>query len=111
MALAKGLDAAIINPSSTEMMKAYHSYLAWQDWIPTAALIFFAENLTVTASTASTSVLSLVGEVAGRHHSGIGKRRGAREALATAEPPCPHQQEIVPALDENKGLKTRRCFC
>lgn len=118
MALAKGLDAAIINPYSTEMMKAYHSYLALAGLDPNcSSYIHFAQNLTVqTASTAaSTSVLRpLVGEgLQGAIIRGLQQEaaRLAREALATAEPLALINEEIVPALDVvGQGFENKTVF-
>ena len=54
LALQNGLDCAIMNPYSTEMMKSYHAFLALSDQDPNCAdYIRFATTLTPTPAAAA----------------------------------------------------------
>lgn len=105
MALTRGLDAAIMNPYSAEMRKAYHSYLTLAGLDPNCQkYITYAHDLTVEAPVPA-------GPAAGRAE-GVGGLQGAivhglsaeaallaREALDTVEPLDLISGHIVPALD------------
>lgn len=118
MALSRGLDAAILNPYSTEMMKAYHSYLALAGMDPNcSSYITFAQNLTV--ETASSAPAALGQRPPSREGLQGAIIRGlqehaahlAREALATIEPLTLINEQIVPALDVvGQGFENKTVF-
>ncbi|MDR1629225.1 MAG: homocysteine S-methyltransferase family protein [Oscillospiraceae bacterium] len=119
LALQKGLDAAIMNPFSDEMQKAYHTYMAL------AALddncqgyIGFAQNITVESSSAAKNpaAKSLAGEqggLAGAIVRGLAADAAlfARQSLETKEPLAVINEQIVPALDVvGKGFEEKTVF-
>ena len=115
MALARGLSAAIINPYSAEMLKAYHSYLALAGLDPNcSSYIQFAQNLTAQTASASTAQRPPVAEgLQGAIIRGLQEdaSRLAREALATTEPLTLINEEIVPALDVvGQGFENKTVF-
>lgn len=108
LALGEGLSAAIMNPYATEMMKAYHAYLALAGLDENcAAYIAFAE----TAPVSTAAPVPQSNEAPAREACGSTLQRaivkGLREQaarltadmLSHAEPLQIVQEEIIPALD------------
>jgi len=106
MALEKGLSAAIMNPFSAEMMKAYHSYRVLKGFDQNCSeYIAFAESLedeTVVAACSKTvpedtSEYTLRDAIV----KGLKDKAGelCRDMLITADPMSVVQDEVIPALD------------
>ena len=98
LALGQGLSAAIMNPFSQEMQKAFHSYLALMGLDQNCAdYIRFARNTSTDTAAAVPSGASL------NHAIEKGMKDQAavltRELLAQRAPLDIVQQEIIPALD------------
>ncbi len=90
MAMQNGLDAAIMNPNSGEMMKAYHTFCALQGYDENfAGYIEYASKLPVAAA--------MSGKAAGAGN-GAERRENAAETGALGEP-------LIEAIV--KGLKDR----
>ncbi|MEA4973034.1 MAG: homocysteine S-methyltransferase family protein [Candidatus Metalachnospira sp.] len=116
MALARGLDAAIMNPYSAEMMKAYHCFLALSGQDANCRkYIGFAQNVTVdslikpTLQNQSDSREGLQGAII----RGLCDEasRLAYEALVTIEPLTLINEQIVPALDiVGRGFEDKTIF-
>lgn len=118
MALARGLDAAIMNPYSTEMMKAYRSFLALYGMDDGFAdYIGFAQNLpkagevaaTVQNNTNSANADNLGGAII----KGLRDLAGtlAAKELETRDPLAVINEDIIPALDEvGKGFEKGTVF-
>ncbi len=118
LTLAKGLSAAIMNPYSQEMMKAYHTYLALAGLDNSCAkYIEFAESLPeAAASTPTKIVLGNKEEYSSELQRAIVKGLKEQASQLTAElikstdPLSIVQNEIIPALNivgigfENKTL-------
>ncbi len=116
MALTKGLSAAIINPHSAEMMKAYKSYLALAGYDESCReYIEFAKTVTASEMTErgkeekNNTDNSLKGAIIkGMKESAYKKAKemlGAKDAIDIIE------NEIVPALDVvGKGYEEKRIF-
>ncbi len=108
LTLGQGLSAAIMNPYSTEMMKAYHAYLALAglddncaDYIEFASTV--QETVTAVAPTAGESAKSTEqgSELQRAVVKGL-KERAAQltaELLQSVEPLTIVQEEIIPALN------------
>ncbi len=119
MALARGLGAAIMNPYSVEMMKAYRSFLALNGMDEGfTEYISFAEGLPkpgeiqTTAKTAGANSANVEG-LRGAIIKGMRELSGnlAAEALATRSPLEVINDEIIPALDEvGKGFEKGTVF-
>ena len=99
LALGQRLSAAIMNPYSQEMQKAYHGYCALMGLDEhCAAYIAFAQN-------AAPAVTTIQAAGSGLHYAvtkGL-KERAAQltaELLAVREPLAIIQEEIIPALNE-----------
>ncbi len=108
MAMNSGLSAAIMNPYSIDMMKAYRSYLALAGLDDNCAdYIAFAETIpqATTVPTATTAAPSEVGEYRSELQRAIIKGLKDQAASLTAacventEPLTIVQEEIIPALD------------
>ena len=120
MALYAGLDAAIMNPHSTEMMAAYHAFKALSGLDANCAeYIGFASEAVLgapAAPPAKTESAHLEGEsplawavIMGRRDAAFA---AALEELSAKSPLEVINSGIVPALDVVvKGLKRRRSFC
>ena len=99
MALAKGLSAAILNPHSVEMQKAYHSYCALMGLDESCGdYIAFAQN--------TSAVSAAPAEAAGSdlHHAilkGLKDQAAAatRQMLLTRDPLAIVEEEVIPALN------------
>ena len=111
MALAKGLSAAILNPHSVEMQKAYHSYCALMGLDESCGdYIAFAQN-TSAASAAPA-------EAAGSdlHHAiekGLKDQAAAatRQMLLTRAPLAIVEEEVIPALNAvGTGFENRTVY-
>ena len=99
LALGQGLSAAIMNPYSQEMQKAYHGYCALMGLDEhCASYIAFAQNTAPAATAAQATGTGL--------HYAITKGLKERSAQLTAElitsrdPLAIIQEEIIPALNE-----------
>ncbi|MBE6798254.1 MAG: homocysteine methyltransferase [Ruminococcaceae bacterium] len=106
--LSKGLSAAIMNPYSDEMMKAYHAYCALNGLDENCRqYIEFAENLpTATAVATATGKHPNDSKKGSELQTAIIKGLKDQSAvitaelLATVDPLKIVQDEIIPALDE-----------
>lgn len=117
MALQNGLDCAIMNPFSAEMMKVYYSFRALKGRDDNcAAFISFASTITVqnilaqnTAANTADSDKSLKNAIIkGLKEQAYSK---AAELLKTAQPLDVINQQIVPALDiVGKGFEEKTVF-
>jgi len=115
MALTKGLSAAIINPHSAEMMKAYKSFMALTGYDESCeGYIEFAQTVTASEMTEKKSENkdyddSLKGAIIkGMKESAYKK---AKEMLQTTDAIEIIEKEIVPALDTvGKGYEEKRIF-
>lgn len=111
MALSRGLDAAIMNPFSAEMMRAYHLYrmLAGKDSHCCGYLSFAAEHpasaaastTTSPAGNPSASAVGTVGTLSGAIERGLSDtaRSLTFALLENTEPLEIIEHEIVPALN------------
>ncbi len=117
MALCSGLSAAIMNPRSTEMMKAYHAYLCLSakddncsEYIDFAArLPKSGGTLIAEGSAKAQSADTLEGCIA----KGLCDRAGqlTDELLQTEAPLDIVNGKIIPALDEvGKGFEQKRIY-
>lgn len=106
LALSSGLSLAIMNPCSTDMQKAYHTYLAlsgldegFRDYIE------FAADLPTAAAAAATPREQRPAEQGSPLHRAIVKGMAdaavtaTEQLLAAAEPLDVIKQHIIPALD------------
>ena len=117
MALQQGLDAAIMNPHSAEVMKAYRSFMALSGQDPNCqSYIDFAQNLTVeavaaqpTAKAEATDAEGLQGAIV-KGLSGEAARLAAL-ALQSCDPLELINSQIVPALDVmGQGFENKTVF-
>ena len=108
LALGNGLSAAIMNPYSVEMMKAYHAFCALDGKDENCtSYIAFAQTLPQqTATVASAPVPTAASAIGGSELqkaviSGLRERAAilAREQLQTRAPLDVVQADIIPALD------------
>ncbi len=108
MTLSNGLSAAIMNPYSTEMMKAYHTYLALAGLDENCAeYITFAETVSpvVQTATVQNTVAASPDEYASELQRAVAKGLKERAAMITSEllqsvePLKIVQEEIIPALN------------
>ena len=116
LALSRGLDAAILNPFSAEMQKAYHCFLALSGQDPNCQrYIGFAQNLVSQISDASPAK-SPVTEAEGLQSAIV---RGLREAAALlaakelekADGLAVINEQIIPALDTvGRGFEEKTVF-
>ena len=115
MALQQGLDAAIMNPHSTEVMKAYRSYLALTAQDPNCAgYIAFAQGLQVETTRAGAAPAAAAGQdLQGAIVRGLAGEaaRLAAAALQTTDPLELINTQIVPALDVmGQGFENKTVF-
>ncbi len=118
MALTRGLSAAIINPSSAEMMKTYHSYRALTALDDNCEkYIEFASSY--IPSTTATSTSSSIGiDVSGSElqdaiRKGLGERAASitEGLLLDKDPLSLVQEEIIPALDAvGRGFEAKTVY-
>ncbi len=117
MALSKGLSAAIINPHSIEMMKAYKSYMALSgndencsDYINFASSVSVSETVVSSlASMASQDAKSLKDAIIKGLKTAAYK--DATLLLETMDPLDVINTEIVPALDiVGKGFEEKKVY-
>ena len=117
MALQQGLDAAIMNPHSVEVMKAYHSYMALSGQDPNCQnYIDFAQTLTVEAVSAQPTAKAEGADPQGlkgaivKGLSGEAARLAAL-ALQSCDPLELINSQIVPALDVmGQGFENKTVF-
>ena len=101
MALCNGLSAAIMNPYSLEMQKAYHSFCALRGLDPSCeTYIAFAQKTAPTAAAPVSAVCA-----SDLHHAvvkGLKEKAGmlTDAMLKTKAPLDIVQEEIIPALNE-----------
>ena len=117
MAMQNGLDAAIMNPHSAEMQKAYHSFLALTGKDEAFAnYINFAEKIsdkTTVVSSNSTEKTNTAEGVSGAIIKGLKSEAAAKtaELLKSAEPMEVINSHIIPALDEvGKGFENKTVY-
>ena len=119
LALQTGLDAAIMNPFSVEMMKVYHSYRALRGMDANCSgYIGFASGLstqTVTGNAASPAAPSADSSEPLKHAviKGLKEKAGALAAQMAAEmdPLDVVNGQIIPALDVvGKGFEAKTVF-
>ena len=119
MALTRGLNAAIMNPYSAEMRKAYFSYLALAGLDPNCQeYIRYAQGVTVEPAAAPAAAPAARGPetpdgLQGAIIRGLSGEaaRLAREALSTLEPLALINGQIVPALDiVGQGFENKTVF-
>ena len=120
LALSKGLSAAIMNPHSDEMMKAYYTFRMLNGYDKNCAdFIEFASNLPTMSPIAqvekSQEMTSKVGKSALFEAIYKGIKQDAelltREAIKNAEPLFVVQNDIIPALDAvGEGFEKKRIY-
>ncbi len=118
LAMAKGLSGAIMNPNSTEMMKAYHAFCALCDLDDNCTeYISFADTLPKTAAAVQNASETKQEAFASPLQRAIikGLKEQAalltKEALSKNEPLWIVQNEVIPALDEvGKGFESKRVY-
>ncbi len=117
MALSVGLNAAILNPGSIEMMKTYHSFLTLSgmdenctSYIDFASKhTFSADSVQPTVQKDADAILSLQSAIV----KGLKERAGicATELLTTEKPLDIVTNHIIPALDiVGKGFENKTMF-
>ncbi|MDE7389927.1 MAG: dihydropteroate synthase, partial [Lachnospiraceae bacterium] len=119
IAMQTGLDCAIMNPFSTEMMKAYHCYRALRGMDDNCTeYIEFASNITTenVASAASAAVVNTQDSADPLMHAiikGLKDKAGAiaAELVKTTDPLEVVNTQIIPALDiVGKGFEDKTVF-
>ena len=117
MALASGLSAAIMNPYSADMMKAYYSYRVLRGLDPNcAAYIGAAESFATVVATATEKKNEAVvdGSALSRAIAkGLGDKAASltRTLLDTVAPLDIVQNEIIPALNEvGRGFEQKTVY-
>ncbi len=120
LSLQAGLDAAIMNPFSTEMMKVYHSFRALKGLDANCAdYIAFASGLTtqtVQSGTAPAGMASAADSAEPLKHAvikGLKEKAGTLAAQMTAsmDPLEVVNGQIIPALDVvGKGFEAKTMF-
>ena len=122
LALNNGLSAAIMNPYSTEMMKAYHAYLALSGNDDNCSkFISFASTLPDSTQTAQSGAQTSTSNSQEQFRSELecaivkGLRENAAELtlklLETKEPLLIINEEIIPALNTvGKGFEEKKVF-
>lgn len=118
MALEKGLNAAIMNPFSAEMQKAYHSFLALAGWDDNCAeYIRFAQQQPSAAPVAGKPASGTISEMPDSLQGAIVRGLSAEaaelagEKLKSTEPLTLIQEQIVPALDHvGRGFEAKTVF-
>ncbi len=115
MALSRGLSAAIINPHSVEMMKAYMAYMALSGNDENCAqYIEFAQNVSVLDATIQTAVKNVdVHGLKGAIIKGLKESAYnlAKGSLEKNNPLDVINSEIIPALDVvGKGFEEKTVY-
>lgn len=117
MALAKGLNAAIVNPKSQDLMKAYKSYMALMGFDNNCSeYIDFMESLPETREVTVSSDTSIKMGDSDLQHAIIkglcdSARDITRERIKTAEPLDIVKNEIIPALDiVGEGFEKKKVY-
>lgn len=117
-ALENGLKAAIMNPYSPEMMKAYHAYRALHGLDENCAeYISFASRITTQTTTTSSNATGKTDNQADTLRGAIIKGLGdkareiCREMLTSNAPLDIVKSEIIPALDEvGRGFEAHTVY-
>lgn len=117
MALQSGLKAAIMNPYSVEMMKAYHSYLvlSGQD-AGCMKYISFAESIVTQQTVSSTASSASSGDLDGLKGAIVRGLKDQAAALAakllpSSDPMVLINEQIIPALDiVGKGFENKTVY-
>ena len=117
-ALENGLKAAIMNPYSAEMMKAYHAYRALHGLDENCAeYISFASRITTQTTTTSSNATGKTDNQADTLRGAIIKGLGdkardiCREMLTSNAPLDIVKSEIIPALDEvGRGFEAHTVY-
>ncbi len=111
-ALEKGLSAAIMNPYSEEMMKAYHAFIVLHGLDENCAeYISFAEGM--VANNSSTTATNTVATLKDAVIKGLGNTAAeiTRQMLTECDGLQIVQNEIIPALDTvGKGFEEQKVF-
>lgn len=121
MALEAGLSAAIMNPYSSEMMKAYYSYRAlwgmddnFSDYIQFSETVTNSKSIQDISSTQNISAEnSSSSELQHAIIHGLSDKaaESVTSLLTTVSPLDLVQNEIIPALDEvGKGFEAKRVY-
>lgn len=121
LALGRGLSAAIMNPYSIEMMKAYHTYLVLAGLDKSCErYIAFAEKLPTTTPAAGAKPIPIAADNVAEQsplQGAIGKGLAARAASLTDEllkampPLAVVEGEIIPALNTvGAGFEAGRVY-
>ncbi len=120
IALQTGLDCAIMNPFSFEMMKVYHSFKALRNMDESCgSYIEFASNVTVGSATAAAHAKggtdSAAGEAPLKRAIIKGLAEQAKDAAAALvkeqDPLIVINEQIIPALDKvGKGFEENTVF-
>ena len=116
MALERGLDAAIMNPFSDEMQKAYHSYMALTGRDSSCVeYIEYASNIKPEAAHNRLSPREQInsGELETAVIKGLRKEAAvlAEIALRNSDPMSVINERIIPALDEvGKGFEEKTLY-
>jgi len=117
LALQSGLDAAIMNPHSVEMQKAYHSFLALTGRDDACAeYIEFAGKISTTTTLSDTNTKTAKSSADGVKDAIIKglKDESAKkttELLESTEPMEVINAHIIPALDEvGKGFENKTVY-
>lgn len=117
MALAGGLSAAIMNPYSADMMKAYYSYRVLRGLDPNcAAYINAAESFATVVATAAEKKNEAVTDGSALSYAiakGLGDKAASltRTLLDTVAPLDIVQNEIIPALNEvGRGFEQKTVY-
>jgi len=116
MALERGLDAAIMNPFSVEMQKAYHSYMALtgrdshcSDYISFASNVNNELSVSNHQNAVSNEAVSLESAIMKGLRGDAA--RFAEMLLANYDPLQVINEQIIPALDEvGRGFEEKRIY-
>ncbi len=113
LALEAGLDAAIINPKSEDMMKAYYSFCALMGYDEN--FIDYIEFASDTKTAETVSVKDETDDIALKNAviRGVGDRAGesAEKLLAVCEPTDVIDRILIPALDEvGRDFESNKIF-
>ena len=120
MALQKGLSAAILNPYSLEMQKAYHTYLALSGLDENCArYIYFSDTVSATLTAAPTEQKvktqnkEAVNDLQRAIIKGLKEQASSMTStlLSSTSPLDIVSNEIIPALDTvGKGFEEKRVY-
>ncbi len=124
-AMERGLSAAIMNPYSEDMMRAYYSYLTLHGFDPMCeGYISFMADKTVSTETGKTPAVPVENSEKGTENSSEmtvysavlkGIRESAaeltRKKLDTVPPLTIVKEDIIPALDEiGRGFEAKKVY-